>query len=86
MKRPSDEVVKAFAMVARQYPQVLTYLTEWRTHELEQLPYAAGASAVSQGRCQVLTELVKLVTNSPDMAAKPPRPLTNSAHTDRSVT
>lgn len=85
MKRPSDEVVKAFAMVARQYPQVLTFLTEWKTHELEQLPYAAGASAVSQGRCQVLMELVKLVTNSPDLAAMQKRTPTSSTHTDRSV-
>lgn len=85
MIRPSDEVVKALATVSRQYPQVLTFLTEWKSHELEQLPYAAGASAVSQGRCQVLTELVKLVTNSPDLAAKQQRTLTNPTHTDRSV-
>ena len=85
MIRPTDEVVKAFAMVTTQYPQILTYLTEWKTHELEQLPYAVGASAVSQGRCQVLAELVKLATNSPDLVAKRPRLPTNPTHTDRSV-
>lgn len=81
MIRPSDEVVKSFASVVRQYPLILTFLTEWKNHELEQLPFATGASAVSQGRCQVLAELVKLATNSPDLAAKQPRSLTNPTHT-----
>ena len=81
MIRPTDEVVKAFALIVRQYPQVLTFLSEWKAHELEQLPFASGASAVSQGRCQVLAELVKLATNSPDLAAKQPRSPTNPTHT-----
>lgn len=81
MIRPTDEVVKAFASVVRQYPQVLTFLTEWKAHELEQLPFAMSASAVSQGRCQVLAELVKLATNSPDLAAKQTRSPTNPTHT-----
>ncbi len=81
MIRPTDEVVKAFASVVKQYPQVLIFLMEWKTHELDQLPYAANASAVSQGRCQVLAELVKLAINSPDLAAKQPRSLTNPTHT-----
>lgn len=85
MIRPTDEVVKSFAAVVRQYPLILTFLTEWKAHELEQLPFATGASAVSQGRCQVLAELVKLATNSPDLAAKQPRSPTNTTHTDRSV-
>lgn len=81
MIRPTDEVVKAFALIVRQYPQILTFLTEWKAHELEQLPFALNTSAVSQGRCQVLAELVKLATNSPDLAAKQPRSLTNTTHT-----
>ncbi len=81
MIRPTDEVVKAMALIVRQYPQVLTFLKEWKAHELEQLPFASGASAVSQGRCQVLAELVKLATNSPDLAAKQPRSPTNPTHT-----
>lgn len=85
MIRPTDEVVKALASVVRQYPQVLTFLTEWKAHELEQLPYALNTSAVSQGRCQVLAELVKLATNSPDLAAMQKRTPTNPTHTDRSV-
>ena len=85
MIRPTDEVVKAFASVVRQYPLILTFLTEWKAHELEQLPYALNTSAVSQGRCQVLAELVKLATNSPDLAAMQKRTPTNPTHTDRSV-
>jgi len=81
MIRPTDEVVKAFALVVRQYPQILTFLSEWKAHELDQLPYAGQTSAVSQGRCQVLAELVKLATNSPDLAAKQPRSPTNPTHT-----
>jgi hypothetical protein len=79
--RPTDEVVKAMALIVRQYPQVLTFLTEWKAHELEQLPYAGNTSAVSQGRCQVLAELVKLATNSPDLAAKQTRSPSNTTHT-----
>lgn len=85
MIRPTDEVVQAFAMVVRQYPQVLTFLTEWKSHELDQLPYATNTSSVSQGRCQVLAELVKLATKSPDLAAKQSRSPSNTTHTDRSV-
>jgi hypothetical protein len=81
MIRPTDEVVKAFALIVRQYPQVLTFLSEWKAHELEQLPFAFQNSAVSQGRCQVLAELVKLATNSPDLAAKQPRSPTNPTQT-----
>lgn len=81
MIRPSDEIVQIFASVVRQYPQVLTFLTEWKNHELENLPFSTNTTAVSQGRCQVLAELVKLATNSPDMAAKQPRKPTNPTHT-----
>lgn len=39
--------------------------------ELEQLPNVAQpAVAVAQGRCQVLTELCKLLQDSPELAAK----------------
>jgi hypothetical protein len=73
MIRPSPEVVKALAVTVRQYPAVLEFLRDWRMHELEQLPQALANSALSQGRCQVLGELYKLVNESPDMAANPSR-------------
>lgn len=69
--KPTADVIKALAVVARSHPIVVEYLTDWKTKELSQLPYALGNSAVSQGRCQVLTELVKLITESPDLAAYP---------------
>ena len=50
---------------------ILEWITEWRQREIDQLPYV-GPDAVhlAQGRCQVLTEIYKLVQNAPDMAAE----------------
>ena len=70
MIRPSPEVVKLWAVTARQFPELLAWLDEWKNHELAQLPYARDNTAVAQGRCQVLSELVKLVKESPELAAK----------------
>lgn len=69
MIRPSPEVVKALAITVRNYPELLGWLTEWRTHELENLPHAINNPTLMQGRCQVLGELYKLVKEAPDMAA-----------------
>jgi hypothetical protein len=56
---------------ARASNTILPWLTEWRQRELEQLPFVAPASvAVAQGRCQMLTELYRLVQDAPDVAAK----------------
>lgn len=86
MIRPTPEVVRALAVVAKQYPDVTEFLDNWKKHELEALPYALQNQALAQGRCQVLSELVKLVNSAPDLAAKPigGTPF-NSTHTDRSV-
>jgi hypothetical protein len=70
MIRPEPKVIKAVAMAVRQYPEILQYLGDWRTHELENLPNAVNNSAVSQGRCQVLGELYKFAKDAPDLAAK----------------
>jgi len=70
MKRPSHEVVKALAQIERQYPDVSEWLQGWCAHELTQLPNVTQNMALAQGRCQVLMELSKLITESPDMAAK----------------
>ena len=37
MIRPDPKVIKAVAMVVRQYPEVLEHLEQWRMHELEYL-------------------------------------------------
>jgi hypothetical protein len=69
MIRPDDKTVKALAIVARQYPEVMSWLEQWRTHELDNLPLAINNTAVMQGRCQVLGELYKLVKDSPEIVA-----------------
>jgi hypothetical protein len=70
MIRPDPKIVKQVATMVRQYPDILEWLENWRTHELDNLPSALNNTAVSQGRCQVLGELVKFAKESPDMAAK----------------
>lgn len=78
MKRPDPEVVKALATVVRMHPVVLTWVSDWRKQELESLPYSVNTMAVAQGRCQVLTELYKLMLEAPDLAAHPVREAVSS--------
>ena len=70
MIRPPPEVITALATSVRQYPIIAEWLKEWRMHELEQLPSVAQNTALAQGRCQILTELSKFVSESPEIAAK----------------
>lgn len=71
MIRPDPELVEKLARVASHYPDVVEWLNDWRMHELEQLPNVApNVVGVAQGRCQVLTELCKLVNNSRDLSAQ----------------
>jgi hypothetical protein len=71
MKRPDPDVVKALAAATLQYPQLFTWLNEWRLLELEALPYSGQNVTVAQGRCQVLSEITRLAKDAPDLAAKP---------------
>jgi hypothetical protein len=74
VKQVSPEVVRALAVSVRQYPIILEWLGEWRTSELERLPNVGPQTvALAQGRCQVLSELHRLMTESPDLAAQPRR-------------
>ena len=66
MIRPTPEVMKSLAVMSRQYPEILAWLTEWQTHELEKLPSVLQNTALAQGRCQVLSELHKVITESPE--------------------
>jgi hypothetical protein len=70
MKRPSPEVIKALAQMEHQYPAIGNWLREWGGHELTQLPNVTQSTALAQGRCQVLLELIKLIEESPELAAK----------------
>jgi hypothetical protein len=71
MKRPSPEVVKEIAQIVKQYPEFAKWIQEWGSDELSRLPNVAAENVtLAQGRCQVLLELVKLVIESPELAAK----------------
>ena len=71
MIRPDEKTVKAFAIAVRQFPEILEFIAAWRMHELEQLPNVApNIVNTAQGRCQVLTELCKLVNRSRELSAQ----------------
>ncbi len=67
MIRPSPQVTKSIAYVSKQFPEVLEWLEEWRDHELQKLPSVLQNTALAQGRCQILSEIAKLVKESPDI-------------------
>jgi hypothetical protein len=70
MIRPEPQVVKILGSTVRQNPDVLAWAESWYRHELETLPHAINTTALYQGRCQVLGELVKFLREVPSMAAK----------------
>ena len=71
MKQATPEVIHALANSVLQYPIIAQWLGEWRMSELERLPSVGQNVTLAQGRCQVLSELYKLVSESPDLAARP---------------
>lgn len=71
MIKPSDDVVRALAAFTRSHPALSEWFEAWRQQELDRLPFVAPAAVgVAQGRCQVLTEIHKLLHSSPDLAAE----------------
>ena len=66
MINPKPEVVKSLATVSRSYPEIVQWLKEWRDHELKTLPSVLQNTALAQGRCQVLSEITKLIEQSPE--------------------
>lgn len=70
MKRPDENVVKQLTAIAKQYPDIVQYLSDWQMQELIQLPLVSQNTAQAQGRCQVLGELVKLFRDAPSLSAK----------------
>jgi hypothetical protein len=68
--KPEPQVIKSLGMAVRQYPELLVWLEGMLAHEMKRLPYAIDNSAVCQGRCQVLVELVQFAKESPALAAK----------------
>lgn len=70
MRPPGTNEIKQLAALTKAYPDAVAYLREWRDKELNQLPNVADTILVAQGRCQVLKEVVKLLQDAPDIAAK----------------
>jgi hypothetical protein len=71
MIRPDPEIVARLANIATHNKEIVQWLNNWRQHELEQLPnVSSNAVGIAQGRCQVLTELCKLVNNSREFVAQ----------------
>ena len=71
MRKPPEDVVRVAAVICREYPRFTEWLNEWRQNELDTLPYLGNSNVcLGQGRCQVLTELCKLIQDAPDLAAQ----------------
>ena len=50
--------------------ELLAWMEGVLAHEMKRLPYAVENSAVFQGRCQMLVELVEFAKEAPAVAAK----------------
>jgi len=71
MIRPDPAIVARLANIVTHNKEFVQWLNNWRQHELEQLPnVSSNAVGIAQGRCQVLTELCKLVNNSREFVAQ----------------
>lgn len=68
MSRPDKDVAEQIAIISRMYPDVATWLREWKNAELERLPMMLNNTAMAQGRCQVLTEICKIFDSAHDTA------------------
>lgn len=70
MRKPTDDEIRVLGRVAVNNPAFVEWLGQVRDVELNQLPHVVNATAVAQGRCQVLTELHKLLKQAPELAAQ----------------
>ncbi len=70
MIRPDERTAKALAGMVRNHPEVVEWISAWRMHELQRLPYASNHPTLFQGRCQVLDELLAVVKQAPGSTAK----------------
>jgi hypothetical protein len=72
MIKPDKDTVLAFAHVAQNVPRVAKFLKDQYNTELERLPsVGAQSQALASGRCQVLGEVCKLLSEAPSVAAQP---------------
>lgn len=70
MITPTDDILKVVAATSRNYPEFTRWFEEWKKIEMEKLPYSLNNTGVQQGRAQVLTELIKLINEAPDIVAQ----------------
>ena len=70
MIRPEPHIVKGLAAAITQHPEVLTWMEGLLVAEVKRLTWVLDNSAVSQGRCQMLGELIEFAKESPVIAAK----------------
>jgi len=71
MKKPEPQVLKALAATVVNNPALLEWLRTVREDELRRLPYAVDHTAIYQGRCQMVNEVLDFLSQAPDLAAKP---------------
>jgi hypothetical protein len=70
MIKPEPQIIKGLAAAVRQHPEVLAWMESVVAHEMKRLPYAVDNSAVFQGRCQMVVELIEFAKQTPALAAK----------------
>ena len=71
MIKPDPQTLQTLAQIARLHPTFIDWLEGWRQRELDNLPNVLTSHVgVAQGRCQVLTELYKVLKDSPELAAQ----------------
>ena len=70
MKGLTPQQNDALAVLKNTNPVIVEWLTDWYNEELRRLPQALNNTAVAQGRCQVLGELLDALNKSPEYAAQ----------------
>lgn len=69
MIRPNPEVLKTLDQLSRNR-EFRDWVSAWRSYELERLPnIPADTVQLAQGRCQVLTEIYKLLHDTKNPTA-----------------
>ena len=75
MIQADERTLKAFSHIAQNVPVAVEWLESWRDLELDRLPQVMNNVAVAQGRCQVLGEVCKLLSEAPHAAQSNGQPL-----------
>lgn len=70
MRKPDPQVIRALAVAVNNNPAIIEWLTTALESEVKRLPYAVEHTAIYQGRCQMLTEVIDFLHQTPDLAAK----------------